>query len=61
MGQYDKIASEQNIAQAIIQAGIEATKAAIMVVREADNMINNARSIHTMPTSVWPNAKADKI
>ena len=43
------MAAEQSMTQAIMQAAIEATKAAIMAVRGADNLVNNARSIDTMP------------
>ena len=46
--------SEQSTAQAIMQAVIEATKAAIMVAREADNLVCSARPIHTMPRSGGP-------
>ena len=38
----------------IMQAVNEAAKAAIITIREADNLINNARSIHTMPRSGIP-------
>ena len=31
-----------------------AAKAAIMAVREVDNLVNNARPIHTMPRSGSP-------
>ena len=31
-----------------MQAAIEVTKVAIMVVREAETLVNNARSIQTM-------------
>ena len=33
--------------QEIMQAVIETAKAAIMALREADNQVNNARTIHT--------------
>ena len=38
-----KLTAEQSMTQAIMQTVIEATKATIMVIREADNLINNAR------------------
>ena len=48
---------EQNMTQAIMQAAIEATKAAIIMVREVDNLVGNAKPIHTMAsiktTNVW--------
>ena len=34
-----------------MQAAIEATKAVIIAVREADNAVSNARLIHTTPRS----------
>ena len=46
--------TEQSITQVITQEVIEATKAAIMAVREADNPVDNARPIHTMPRSGMP-------
>ena len=39
------------MAQARKKAANEATKAAIMVVREAENTINNPRPVHTATTS----------
>ena len=50
----DKMEAEQSPAQAIMQAAIEATKAAVMVAREADNIVSSARPIHTMPRSGGP-------
>ena len=35
--------------QAIIQAAIEAMNTAIIVMREADNLSNNARPVHATP------------
>ena len=46
-----KMAIEQTMKQAIIQAPIKATKGAIMTVREADYLVNNARPVNTMPRS----------
>ena len=46
------MASEQIITHVAMQAGIEAAKAAIMAVREADNPVNNARPIHRMARSI---------
>ena len=37
-----KIATHENMTHAITQTASEAAKAAIMVVRKADNIINNA-------------------
>ena len=45
------MAAEQSMTHAIMQAVIEATKAAIMAIREADNLVNNARPVHTGPRS----------
>ena len=39
--------SEQRMTQAIMQAASEAAKAAVMVVREADNLVKTLRPIHT--------------
>ena len=41
--------AEQSMAQAIKQAEIQAIKAAVMAVREADNLIKNARSMNITP------------
>ena len=38
---------------------IEAAKAAIMAVREADNPVNNARPLHAMPRSGGPALTTD--
>ena len=43
------MAVEQSMTQTIIQAAIKDTKAAIMAIKEADNTVNNARPIYTMP------------
>ena len=40
--------------QAIIQAEIEATKAAIMEVRDVDILVNFARPLHTLCRSDCP-------
>ena len=45
------MAAKQSMAQAIMQAIIKATKAAIIVIWEADNPVNNARSVHITPRS----------
>ena len=37
------MAAKQDMMQAIMQAAIEAAKAAIMAVRQADNPVNTAR------------------
>ena len=39
---------EKSITQVVTHMAIEATKAAIMVVRAGDNLVNNAIPIHTM-------------
>ena len=44
-----KMAAEQSMTQAIMQAMIEAAKAAIMAIRETDTPINNARLVHAVP------------
>ena len=44
-----KLAAEKSMKQAIIEAVIEANKAAIMTIREADNLVNNARLIYIAP------------
>ena len=49
--------AEQSMIQAIKQAANEAIKEALMVVREADNPVNNARPICTTPRSGGPNLK----
>ena len=43
------MATEQNMMWAVTQAPIEAAKAAIMAVRETDNVVNIARSVQVMP------------
>ena len=43
------MAAEQTLTQAVMQIAIEVAKAAIMSVREADNLFNNARPIHSTP------------
>ena len=40
--------------QMITQAATEVTKSAIMVVRKANNPVNNARAKHTMARSGGP-------
>ena len=45
-----KMAPEQ-MTQAIMQAVTEVAKAAIMAVREADNLVNNAKPVHAVPRS----------
>ena len=40
--------------QAIAQATFETIKAAIMAVREADNPVNNASSVHVVPIPGGP-------
>ena len=48
------MAAEQRVSQAIMQPAIEATKAAILVVREADNAVKSARPIDTTLRSGHP-------
>ena len=43
------MAFEQNMTQAIMQAVIEATKVAIMAIREGDNVVNKDRLVHAAP------------
>ena len=43
------MASEQNMTQAITQAAIEDTKAAIMAVREAEDPVNSRRPVYIAP------------
>ena len=45
------MANEQSMTQVIMQGATEAIKAALMTVREADNLVTNARPIYTMPRS----------
>ena len=49
--------AEQSMTQAIIQTRIESAKAAIMAVREVDNLVNNASPVHTAPRSGGPMLK----
>ena len=49
-----KLAAEQSMTQAIMQAVIKVTKVAIMAVREAENLVNNTRPVHTVPRSGSP-------
>ena len=49
-----KNGSVQSIFQVIMKGVIEATKAAVIAVREADNPVTNARQIHTTPKSSSP-------
>ena len=46
------MAAEQNKMQAITQGVIEATKAAIMATREADNLVHSARPVQTTSRKV---------
>ena len=46
-----KMATEQSMTCAIMQVPIKATKAGIMVLREADIPLNNARPVHAVPRS----------
>ena len=48
------MATEQSMTQMIMQAAIKGTKSVIMVVREADNLVNNAKPIQAMPRSSSP-------
>ena len=43
--------------QAVMQAVIKAAKVAIMAIREADNLVNNAWPVHTAPRSGGPALK----
>ena len=52
---------KQGMTQAILQATIEATKADIMAVRKANNPVNNAKSLHTVPRSWGPILKQQTL
>ena len=52
-----KMAVEQSMAEALMQAATEAAKAAFMAIREEDNMVNNARPVHKVPRSGGPMLK----
>ena len=43
------MAAEQSIAQTLMETKIEAAKATIMTVREADSPVHNARAKYTTP------------
>ena len=43
------MAAEQNMTKAIMQAAMEAAKAAIMVIKEAENSVSTAKPIQMMP------------
>ena len=45
---------EHSMTHVIMQALIEADKAAIMPISEVDNTVSNARPVHAMPRSVSP-------
>ena len=47
------MASDQSMTQAITQAAIEATKVAIMAVREVEGPIES-RPVHVVPRKRWP-------
>ena len=52
---YNKeMTAEQRMTQIKTQAAIQAAKTAIMTVRETDNLVSNARPVHTMPGSGSP-------
>ena len=48
------MAAEQDITQAIMQAVIKVAKSGIMDRREADNLVNNAKPVCTVPRSGNP-------
>ena len=43
------MAAEQSKTQAITKVVIATARAAIMVIGQADNLVNNARPVHTVP------------
>ena len=45
----ERMAVEQSMMQATLQAAIEATKATLITVREADKPFNNVSPIHKTP------------
>ena len=45
------MATEESLVEAVMQAAGKAAKVAIMMVREADNLVKNARPIHIIPRS----------
>ena len=49
-----KMSTEQSMMQVIMQPVTEAAKAAITAGRAADNPVNNARPIYTVPRSGSP-------
>ena len=55
------MAAEYSMTQAIVQAEIEAVKALIIAVREADNLFNSAIPLHTMPKSGSPAVREPKF
>ena len=48
------MAAEQNMTEAIMHAVIKTAKEAIIAEREADNPVNNDRSVHVVPRSDSP-------
>ena len=46
--------SKKSMTQKFRQAAIETVKAAVMVVKEAENSVNTARSVHIMPRTGCP-------
>ena len=51
------MAFEQSLTQTIMQAAMEATKAVLMVVREAETLAGNARPIQKVPRMGGPALK----
>ena len=49
LSKKQKITTKHSMIQVIMQAVTETTNAAIMAVREADNLVNSARPIHKIP------------
>ena len=48
------MAAEQAMTQTLTQAVTEATKAVIMAVRDADDLVNAARPVQTIPRTGSP-------
>ena len=49
------------MSQVITQTVVEAAKVVIMAVREADNLVNNSRSVHRAPRSGSPALKQPNL
>ena len=52
-----KMVSEQNMTQIIMQEANETTKAALMVIRETENHVENLRTAQLTPSACEPVSK----